>query len=56
MEGILTVSVDAYVTNPDTYNLYNNQNRKVVFDTSKGHPVDTGYQDETARIPPQKHY
>ena len=23
--GILTVSVDAYVTNPDTYNLYNNQ-------------------------------
>ena len=23
--GILTISVDAYVTNPDTYNLYNNQ-------------------------------
>jgi len=23
--GILTVSVDAFVTNPDTYNLYNNQ-------------------------------
>jgi ribose transport system substrate-binding protein len=23
--GIVTVSVDAYVTNPDTYNLYNNQ-------------------------------
>ena len=23
--GIITVSVDAYVTNPDTYNLYNNQ-------------------------------
>jgi ribose transport system substrate-binding protein len=23
--GIFTVSVDAYVTNPDTYNLYNNQ-------------------------------
>ena len=38
------------------YNLYNNQNRNVVFDTSKGHPVDTGYQDEAARIAPQKHY
>lgn len=38
------------------YNLYNNQDRKVVFDTSKGHPVDKGYQDETARIAPQKHY
>jgi ribose transport system substrate-binding protein len=24
-EGIPTISVDAYVTNPDTYNLYNNQ-------------------------------
>ena len=24
-QGIKTVSVDAYVTNPDTYNLYNNQ-------------------------------
>jgi ribose transport system substrate-binding protein len=24
-KGIVTVSVDAYVTNPDTYNLYNNQ-------------------------------
>ena len=23
--GIKTVSVDAYVTDPDTYNLYNNQ-------------------------------
>jgi len=23
--GIITISVDAYVTNPDTYNLYNNQ-------------------------------
>ena len=23
--GIPTISVDAYVTNPDTYNLYNNQ-------------------------------
>jgi len=38
------------------YNLYNNQDRKVVFDTSKGHPVDKGYQDESTRIAPQKHY
>jgi len=38
------------------YNLYNNQNRSVMFDTAKGHPVDKGYQDDSARIPPQKHY
>ena len=38
------------------YNLYNNQNRNVVFDTVKGHPVDTGFQSETSRIAPQKHY
>ncbi len=38
------------------YNLYNNQSRNVVFDPSKGHPVDKAYQDETARIAPQKHY
>ena len=38
------------------FNLYNNQNRSVVFDAAKGHPVDAGYQEETAQIPPQKHY
>jgi len=38
------------------YNLYNNRNRTVAFDDGKGHPVDLGYQDEAARIAPQKHY
>jgi hypothetical protein len=39
-----------------SYNLYANQERKVVFDQAAGHPVDVSYQAETARIPPQKQY
>ena len=41
--GIKTVSVDAYVTDPDTYNLYNNQVKyaelgaKWLFDQLKRH-------------------
>ena len=38
------------------YNLYANTSRTVAFDHAKGHPVDAGYQAESARIPPQKHY
>ena len=38
------------------YNLYNNDNRNVVFDSAKGHPTDTRFQSETSRIAPQKHY
>jgi hypothetical protein len=39
-----------------SFNLYANNPRKVSFDHDKGHPVDTSYQAESARIPPQKHY
>ena len=39
-----------------SYNLYANQERKVVFDPAAGHPVDVNYQADDARIPPQKHY
>jgi Icc protein len=38
------------------YNLYANENRLVMFDQGKGHPVDKGYQPKSARITPQKHY
>jgi len=38
------------------YNLYANENRRVTFDRDKGHPVDSGYQPEPARIAAQKHY
>jgi 3',5'-cyclic AMP phosphodiesterase CpdA len=38
------------------YNLYANENRLVMFDHDKGHPVDGQFQSEAARIAPQKHY
>ena len=38
------------------YLLPDNQNRVVVYDDSVAHPVDTQYQDESSRIPPQRHY
>jgi len=38
------------------YNLYANENRLVMFDQDKGHPVDRSFQPEAARIAPQKHY
>ena len=38
------------------FNLYANENRMVMFDKEKGHPVDKSYQAEPARIAPQKHY
>jgi hypothetical protein len=38
------------------YNLYNNTNRRVAYDPEQGKPVDSLYQDPSARIPPQNHY
>jgi len=38
------------------YNLYANNNRLVMFDEEKGHPVDASFQAEENRIIPQKHY
>jgi Icc protein len=38
------------------YNLYANENRSVMFDEEKGHPVDTSYQPDSTRIAPQEHY
>ncbi len=38
------------------YNLYNNDNRKLVFDESAGHPVDASYPDPKSRTLPQSHY
>lgn len=39
-----------------SYTLYNNNSRIVRFNTSKKHPEDSNYQNENARIPPQKHF
>ncbi|MDT8452787.1 MAG: serine/threonine protein phosphatase [Gammaproteobacteria bacterium] len=38
------------------YALPDNRNRSVIFDKKKGHPVDSGHQAESARIPPMKHF
>ncbi len=38
------------------YILPENNNRKVVFDPEKGHPVDVDYQEEDKQTPAQKHY
>jgi len=38
------------------YQLPGNQNRVVTWDKKTGHPVDTQFQDEANRIPPQTHY
>ena len=38
------------------FQLPNNQNRSVVFDTNAGKPVDTKYQPMSRRIPPQTHF
>lgn len=49
--------VDVHTGNVDMhYKLPDNTNRSVAFDEQKGHPADTRYQPEDARIPPQKHY
>ena len=45
-----TGDVDVHYTLPD------NNNRIVAFDDSNGHPVDSVYQPESKRIPPQTHY
>jgi Icc protein len=45
-----TGDVDVHYALPD------NRNRVVVFNEAKGHPVDTHYQPESERIPPQQHY
>jgi Icc protein len=38
------------------YALPDNRNRVVAFNEQQGEPVDTHYQPESARIPPQRHY
>ncbi len=38
------------------YTLPENQNRQIIFDPEQGKPVDTKYQPNNKRIPPQKHY
>jgi 3',5'-cyclic AMP phosphodiesterase CpdA len=38
------------------YNLYNNTNRRVAFDSATGQPIDSGFQDSARRIPPQTHF
>lgn len=38
------------------FTLYNNADRTVRFDTAKKQPQDQKYQDEKARINPQRHY
>jgi hypothetical protein len=38
------------------YQLPNNQNRSVVFDTKTGKPVDNKFQSVKNQIPPQTHY
>jgi len=38
------------------YLLPDNKNRVVAFDAKAGHPVDTEFQAESSRIPPQSHY
>lgn len=45
-----TGNIDVHYTLPD------NQNRAVIYDEKLGHPVDTDYQAEAERIPPQIHY
>jgi hypothetical protein len=38
------------------YNLYNNTNRVVAFNSATGRPEDRDYQDPRKRILPQEHY
>jgi hypothetical protein len=38
------------------FNLYDNTNRRIAFNTRTGRPEDTMYQDDAARIDAQKHY
>ena len=38
------------------YRLHNNEDRIVAFNPAKGRPEDTVFQNESATIPPQKHY
>ena len=38
------------------YNLYNNTNRTVAFNTETGKPEDTAFQKESDRVAPQSHY
>jgi Icc protein len=39
-----------------SYNLANNTNRTVAYDPASGKPVDTQFQDDGNRVPPQIHY
>jgi Icc protein len=45
-----TGDVDVHYALPD------NRDRIVAFNEEKGEPIDTYYQPESARIPPQRHY
>jgi hypothetical protein len=38
------------------FNLYNNKSRTVAFDERTGTPVDSAYQAQESRIPPQTHF
>jgi len=38
------------------YQLPDNKNRSVVFNSKAGKPQDVNYQDYGSRIPPQTHY
>jgi hypothetical protein len=49
--------IDVHTGNVDMhYQLPNNKNRSVVFNTKTGYPQDVTYQDYGSRIPPQTHY
>ena len=39
-----------------TYQLPDNENRKIAFNPKTGNPQDVKYQDSKNRIPPQTHY
>lgn len=49
--------INLHTGNADVhYLLPENRNRVVAFDERAGQPIDTRYQDEAERIPPQTHY
>jgi hypothetical protein len=49
--------IDVHTGNIDmSYQLPDNPNRKVAFNSKSGRPEDVAYQDPSKRIPPQTHY
>jgi Icc protein len=50
-------TIDVHTGNVDMhYQLPNNENRTVAFDSKTGRPEDTKFQDPDSRIPPQAHF